>query len=194
MHADSADDLVLVQRVTTGDEAALETLYARYMEPLFAFIYHQLGGTRQEAEEVWQDTLLASLEALPGYRGQSQLFTWLCGIARHKIADFCRRSSRSGVFLARLSSQERAALIDAGPLPEEILLQKTVRAAVSEALGALPEEYRRVLVARYAEERGVDEIARSLGKTYKATESLLSRARAAFRESLVQVVEGTHDE
>jgi hypothetical protein len=58
------------------------------------------------------------------------------------------------------------------------------RACVAEALRTLPPDYRLALVSRYVDECSVAEVARLLGKNYKATESVLSRARAAFREAV----------
>lgn len=194
MDVDSSDDLSLLRRVAAGDPAALQTLYTRYGEPLFAFICHHLDGSRPDAEEVWQDTLLAAIRSLPEYRGRSRLFTWLCGIARHKIADHLRRRGRPVAAFSELPSQQLAALMDAGPLPEEILAQKDTRIRVIEALAALPEDYRAALVARYADQRSVDEVAELLGKGYKAAESLLSRARAAFRAAWSSADEDKHDE
>ncbi len=185
MSIDPNNDLTLARRVAAGDEAALEALYARYADPLFAFIYHRMGDSRSEAEEVWQETLLAAFQSLGAYRGQSRLFTWLCGIARHKLADHYRhRGRKPAESLAVALAQEWDLLVDTAPLPEELLAQRATRARVVEALGALPADYRAALVARYADEHSVDQVARLLGKTYKATESLLARARAAFRAAL----------
>ncbi len=192
--ADMADDLLLAQRVTSGDEKALHALYERYATPLFAFIYHQMDGARQEAEEVWQDTLMAALRSLPQYRGQGKLFTWLCGIARHKVADHNRRRRQAEQVLTAISPQELVELIDAGPLPEDLLLQQATRTVVVEALGTLPAEYQKALVARYIEDRDVNQVAQILSRTYKATESLLSRARLAFKEAIEQIGAEKRDE
>jgi len=189
---ESANDLVLASQVTEGDEASLATFYARYADPLFAFVYHQLDGPRAEAEDIWQETLLAALQALPTYHGQSRLFTWLCSIAQHKIADHFRQQGRratdvfSDVPEARLS-----ALVSDAPLPEEMVVRRATRVRVVQALAFLTDDYRRALIARYADERSVDEVARMLGRTYKAAESLLARARDAFREALVSLEEET---
>ncbi len=182
------EDLDLARRVAAGDQQALEALYARYAEPLFAFIFHLLDGERCDAEETWQETWLAALHGLRAYRGDSRLFTWLCAIARHKAADRRRRRGRA-IALSGLPAGELAALIDAGPLPEEVVAERATRARVVEALGVLPEDYREALVARYADDCPVDEVARRLGKPYKATESLLSRARAALRAALAALEE-----
>jgi RNA polymerase sigma-70 factor (ECF subfamily) len=187
-----AQDLVLSKRVVAGDEAALAVLYERYADLLYAFIYHRLGGSRADAEDVWQETLLAALHALPTYRGDCRLFTWLCGIARHKIADHFRRQSRAmtDVF-SDLSEVQLSALLSSAPLPEEVVMRQSTRVYVIEALAMLNDDCRTALVARYADERTVGEVARVLGKTYKATESLLSRARAAFRKALAALEEKT---
>jgi RNA polymerase sigma-70 factor (ECF subfamily) len=187
-----AEDLVLAKRVAAGDETALAVFYERYADLLYAFIYHRLGGSRPDAEDVWQDTLLAALHSLLTYRGECRLFTWLCGIALHKIADHFRRQGRAvtDVF-SDVSEVQLSALCSSAPLPEEVVMRQATRVRVVEALALLNEDYRTALVARYADERGVGEVAQMLGRTYKATESLLSRARAAFREALAVSEEET---
>ncbi|MBN2007045.1 MAG: sigma-70 family RNA polymerase sigma factor [Anaerolineae bacterium] len=185
-----SDDITLAHKVADGDESALAAFYARYAEVLFVFIYQHLPDARPDAEEIWQDTLLAALRSLPGYRGDAALFTWLCGIARHKLNDYFRRHTHdTNVVFSDLPEGWPERLSASGPLPEEILANRTVRIQVVEALGVLPEEYRTALVARYADERPVDEVARLLGRTYKATESLLSRARATLRNALTPTKE-----
>ena len=169
-------------------------LYARYADPLFAFVYHHLDGSRPDAEEVWQDTWVAALGSLQTYGGRSRLFTWLCGIARRKIADRLRRRGLQRAAFSAASPEQLAALMDAGPLPDEILAQAGTRVRVVEALASLPEDYRLALVARYADQRSVGEVAKSLDRTYKATESLLARARKAFRAAFLHGDEEQHDE
>jgi RNA polymerase sigma-70 factor (ECF subfamily) len=186
----STEDLGLAKRVATGDETALAIFYRRYADLLYAFIYHLLGGSRSDAEDVWQDTLLAALHSLPSYRGECRLPTWLCGIARHKIADHFRRQGRAATdVFSDVSEVRLSALLSSAPLPEEVVMRQATRVRVVEALALLNEDYRTALVARYTDERAVGEVAQMLGRTYKATESLLSRARAAFRVRLAALEE-----
>ena len=118
MDPERAEELALAKRVTGGDDSAVSVLYERHAEPLFAFICHHLDGARQEAEEVWQDTLVAAIRALPGYRGQSRFFSWLCSIARHKLADHWRRRGRGAQNHVLLAPEDLARLLDEGPLPD----------------------------------------------------------------------------
>lgn len=180
--ASFAEDFALARQVTDGDQAALTTLYTRYADTLFAFIYHRLPDTpRPDVEEIWQETWLAAIRSIHTYRGQSQLSTWLCGLARHKIADYCRKRGRQAQIFSDTPLENIGGLVESGPFPEAILARREVRARVAQVLMALPDEYRLALVARYVDDCGVAEIARRLGKPYKAAESLLSRAKMAFR-------------
>ena len=80
------DDLTLARRTAAGDQSALALLYERYADPLFAFICHYLGGSRADAEEIWQDTLLAAIQSMETYRKQSRVFKLGFGHCPHKIA------------------------------------------------------------------------------------------------------------
>jgi DNA-directed RNA polymerase specialized sigma24 family protein len=91
MDIELEEDRDLVRRIAAGEQAALAAFYECYADPLFAFIYHHLDRCRADAEDVWQKTLLAAIRPASSYGGRSRLFTWLCAIARHKIADHLRR-------------------------------------------------------------------------------------------------------
>jgi len=178
--AERARDLKLARRIIGGDERALELVYSRYADLLFAFICHRMDGARTDAEDVWQETL-------PAFNGGSRLFTWMCGIARHKIADHYRRSDPAESCRVETIPDHLAESICLAPLPEQMLIQNATRAVVIETLASLPETFRLALIARYADGRSTAEVAAMLRRTYKATESLLSRARSAFRDTFTQL-------
>ena len=183
------DDLNLATRVVKGDTGAFDDFYARYADLVFAFIYHLLDGARTDAEDIWQDTFIVAFRTLTGYRGKSRLSSWLCGIARHKVADFYRRKGRTRGVVSPLSSEQLLEMMDGAPLPDEMLQQGITRALIVEALAGLSMEYRDVLLSRYVEEQSVEEISRRIGRSYKATESLLSRGRAKLRDLLRNIPE-----
>jgi RNA polymerase sigma-70 factor, ECF subfamily len=187
MGSDYKDDLDLAARVAQGDASAFNHFYNRHADLVFAFVYHLLDGARADAEEIWQDTFVAALRALPDYRGQSQLSSWLCGIARRKVVDFYRRKGVIGRTTSSVPPEQLLDLMDSGPLPDRMLQQGATRARVVEALAALPVDGREALVARYVDGHSVEEIARKLGRSYKATESLLSRGRMTMRELLRRI-------
>ena len=184
MVSNHKDDVDLAVRVARGDADAFDDFYAHHANLVFAFIYHLLNGAREDAEEIWQDTLLAAVRALPGYRGQSRLSSWLCGIARRKVADFYRRQGGAAGPVSSVPPERLLDLMDSGPLPDAVLQESVARARMVEALAGLSPDYRDALVARYVDGQPVEGVARRLGRSYKATESLLSRGRAALRELL----------
>jgi RNA polymerase sigma-70 factor (ECF subfamily) len=162
----------LVAGLQQGESEAWSELCRTYGEPLFRYAYHHTGDAAA-ADDVRQETLLAAVEGMGSYRGEVPLFGWLCGIARHKVADELRRRGREHLPV----EAERCA---GGPRPDEVLERDETRAAVIEALWSLPADYRLALVARYLEGTGVETVAARLNRSYKAAESLLSRAREAL--------------
>ncbi|MBA4384475.1 MAG: hypothetical protein C0410_07040 [Anaerolinea sp.] len=191
MQNDSNEELILARRIATGNERAVEEFYDRYADSLYAFIYHHVN--KEDAEEIWQDCLLVSIRGIAGFNGKSKIYTWLCAIAHHKIADFFRRNNQSTEAIFS-PLEETENLFDKSSLPEDLLQKKAVRIKVVNTLQLLPEEYRLALTARYADEIGVEEIAHQLGRSYKATESILSRARSAFKVAFTNDQGVTNDE
>jgi RNA polymerase sigma-70 factor (ECF subfamily) len=171
------DDVALAGAVASGDATSLRTLFDSYADLLFAFLRHRMEGTRADVEDAWQETLAAAVRGIASYRGESSLFTWMCGIARRKAADAARRAGRGSfeVDAAGVPS------IGEDPFDEIVAERADVKARVIEVLGGLSADQRTALVDRCVHRRKVPVIARRLGRSYKATESLLSRAREAFR-------------
>jgi len=181
-------DPQLIAGLRRGDPGAWADLCNRFGDALYRYAFHLTGGEASWAEDVRQETLLASAEAIRSYRGEAPLFGWLCAIARRKAADELRRRGR---MMEPLPDGADASTIwdrmEREPLPEDRIEQAELRAEVVRALWNLPPEYHRLLVARYAEGMDVDALARRFGRSYKAMESLLSRARAALRNQLKEV-------
>jgi RNA polymerase sigma-70 factor (ECF subfamily) len=163
-----------------GDQGAFNEFYQRYVPRLFQFISYSANSTKDDAEDILQETLLASVRALPRFKGDSGLYTWLCAIARHKVSDHIQH-------LRKVRSQVDSDVDVLDNLHEVILSpEQTVihREAVLQALRSLPAEYRLVLVGKYHEGFSVRDLSQIMGRSEKAVESLLTRAREAFRAQL----------
>jgi RNA polymerase sigma-70 factor (ECF subfamily) len=176
----------LVRHLRRGDPESWRRLCVDYGAPLFRYCYCWTGGSREAAEEVRQETLIAATAAISRYRGEVPLFAWLCGIARHKAADHLRRQPELHAQLD-FPDLEKGTLASAAGSPEAAVMRLETRAAILETLWDLPADYRTALVWRYVDGEGVDAIAKKLGRTYKGAESLLSRARAAFARKFRKV-------
>ena len=99
------EDQILINKILTGDKKALLAFQKSYSGKLFNFIKHKINS-EEDAEEILQDTLLASLEAMRDYTGQSSLYTYIYGIAKHKVIDFYRKRKLKQVVFSRLPQVE----------------------------------------------------------------------------------------
>ena len=181
MQRTSDDDRDLMRALRRGDAAALATFCTAYLDQVYGFIYHRLAGDRQTAEDIVQETFLAALEALERYDGRASLSTWLCGIARHKLADHWRRRQR--LEQARLALERQP---DLTVEPTERLERDELRQRVLATLRVLPAHYQQVLTLKYLDRLSGHRLAVYLGLSEDAAESLLARARSAFRQGFQQ--------
>jgi len=187
----NCDDRELVARMTAGSEEAFGDFFDRYFPALFRFAFSRLGE-EDAAEEAAQAALVRALTRLRTYRGEAALFTWLCTFCRHEIAAIVEKRRRAGTAVALVEDapEVRAALevlagADAGP--EDALRKKETARLVQATLDALPPRYGDALEWKYVQGLSVRELAERLAVGPKAAESLLTRAREAFREGFSTV-------
>lgn len=179
-------DRRLVQRMRAGDEDACREFFDTHFTKLFRFALVRLDGESRDAEEVAQATLCKALSKLQTYRGEAALFTWLCTLCRHEISALYESRSRRPRVESEESPEIRLALeglAETADGPERALLREELAGEVQSVLERLPPHYADVLRWKYIEGLPVQEIADRAGTGVKATESILTRARAAFRET-----------
>ena len=179
LDAGSKSDPELVRLVQQGSEAALEALYQRYLRSVWRYVYAQLRGDQQAAEDVVSETFLAAIRGLRKLDPDGgSVHAWLMGIARHKLADHWRRARR-------LREDPHADTEDMGPSeavdPQEALESAESNARVTKAMTGLPDEQRLALEWKYLDGLTVRQMADRIGRTDKAVEALLYRARRSFR-------------
>jgi RNA polymerase sigma-70 factor (ECF subfamily) len=185
-------DVALARRVLAGDEAAFEEFFDCYFPRLYRFALPRVAGNEDATEEIVQRVLVRAIDRLHTYRGEAALLTWLCTLCRREIgAWYQREGRRREVSLLddrpeiRLALETLAAGDDGDP--DVILRRQELSGLVQQTLDHLPGRYGDALEWRYILELSVDEIADRLGVGYKAAESLLTRARAAFRDGFTFV-------
>lgn len=187
------NDVALARRLLAGDEAAFDEFFERYFPRLYRFALTRLGNNREDAaEEIVQRVLIRALDRLRSYRGEAALLTWLCTLCRREIATWCEREGkRHEVPLLDDQPEIRAALDTLAASesvdPEVTLVRRELAELVRLTLDHLPGRYGDVLEWKYVQELSVREIADRLGIGDKAAESLLTRARAAFRNGFALV-------
>lgn len=179
-HGQPVTDADLIRAVQAGNERALETLYERYLPSVWRYAFAHLAGHASAAEDIVSETFLAAVGQISRLRPEGgSVGGWLIGIARHKIGDLRRRRGRvkTGV------PAEPRAQDDETSDPSASLETAETRAQVAAIMDALPDDQRLALEWKYLDDLPVREIAHRMGRTEKAAETLLYRARNAFRET-----------
>ncbi|MCB0107691.1 MAG: RNA polymerase sigma factor [Caldilineaceae bacterium] len=155
-------------RLQSGDPEAWEQLMDEWSTKLYNYMLYNTR-TEEDAKDVLSDTLLGVVQSIKNFDGNANLSTFIYSIAYRKVADYWRRSKQTVELPVWLST--------AGPSSLSIELQ--------EALAELPEQAQHALLLRYYAGLSVAEIAEVLGRSYKATESLLSRVRQQFHHAFI---------
>jgi RNA polymerase sigma-70 factor (ECF subfamily) len=154
-------------------------LYDRTVTDVYSYIASRVGD-RALADDLTQDVFEAA--ARRAATGAVVEVAWLIGVARHKLVDHWRAQARASrtLVLAHAAEQNRR-------VEDSVAIDPAVAAVV---LSSLNPTYRAALVLRHVDRLGVAAVAEHLGRTVKATEQILSRARAAFRDTY----QGSSDE
>lgn len=174
-------DRKLIKRINKGDQNAFKELYFKYSDLLFAYISHRVDNNKEVTTDIWQETWTIAVEKIIDFQYKSNVFTWLCAIAKNKIADHYRLTEKQRKF------NDEIKIIKDIDNEEIELVDDRTQADVIMVLANLTDEYRYLLMAKYLENNSIEEISLVIGKSYKATESMLSRARNAFREEFKQI-------
>lgn len=176
----SREDLDLVRAVLRRDRKATARLVELHADAVYGYVLHRLLPRADLVEDLVQEVFLAVWSNLPAYRGESSLRSWLLGIARHKVEDFYRSRLRQP---DSLSDEDQGLPPDPphDPHLDEFLDRERVQKKTHRILESLPESYSLVLLWRYWEQRSARDIAARTGRSEKAVERLLARARDQFK-------------
>lgn len=175
-------DAELVARSARGDDEAFGVLVSRHQASVFRLARAMTHG-REAAEDILQQAFLAAWRALPGFRGDASIRTWLFTIVRHAAFHREARLAREPIDdtpVDDLGLQAGWGQTD----PERLAIQSESRARVSAALASLDPDDREVLTLRELEGLSGDETAALLGVSLGAVKSRLHRARLRLAAAL----------
>lgn len=168
------EDNQLLLKLRTGDERAVAEWYQSYELRLKRYIMRRIDET-QDAEELLQEVFINCLRNLAYFKGKSSLYTWMCSIANHEIADFFRKRYAKKFIhtlpLADYFFSEEVKIENAHALAERM----------EAAFSKIGQATKELLLLKYVDRKTVSDIAIKHGKTKKAIESDLFRARQAFK-------------
>jgi RNA polymerase sigma-70 factor (ECF subfamily) len=180
-------DRLLASDVASGDARAFDAFFKEYFPRLFRFALGRVDNDPALAEEVVQRTMCIVVRKMGTYRGEALLFTWLCQICRNEVAAVYRQ--RGEQYREHIPIDDHPAVQAAlesmfadDYRPESAQRQKEIAEFVRATLQHLPLRYARALEMKYVGGHSVLEIAQELEVSEKAAESLLTRARKAFKD------------
>ena len=176
MHSDRE----LAAAVLARDRKAAAEFVEMFADDIYSFVWNRLTPKVEPVDDLVQETFLAAWAALKGYTGEAPLRQWVLSIARHKVNDYYR-----GTFRWNLESLENEEF----PLPavetesiEALLLRAEQQERISATLAEIRPEYAVLLRWRYWDQQSARDMAAETGKTEKAVERMLARARQEFRD------------
>ncbi len=164
---------------------ALLDLYDAALPEVYGYVRRRVDS-EQSAEDITADVFLAAVAQLSkpsaGDRMEQPSVAWLIGIARHKVVDYWRRHEREQ---RRLDALTQAVAVGAttGAIPNVPDSDLVIEAHLAEwTLSRIAAPYRAALTLRYMDDLPVKQVAEHMERTPGATEALLTRAKAAFRQ------------
>ncbi len=178
-----------------GDSRSFDVFFNGYFPRIYRFALARLDNDHNLAEDTAQVVLCQAISKMSTYRGEAPLFSWLCTFCRHEISR--QRKARGYAqgsaqlteddpsVCAALESLLSATSDDPGVAAYKAELGRLVQVA----LDHLPALYADSLECKYVHGFSVREIAGRIGKSEKATESILTRARGAFRDCFESLID-----
>lgn len=185
----------LIERSRNGDADAFSRLIERYGDRIFRLAKHVCAGMPTEADDVYQETFLTAFKKLRGFRGDSELGTWLYRIASN-LCLMRRRRKKSEPFVPLLDRPQEHdetqahQFRDWTPTPDEAAGKKELVEKVSQALGKLPMDYRLVVTLRDIEGLSGEKTADILNLSLPAVKSRLHRGRMFLRDEFERAFAG----
>ena len=184
-------ELELIRRVLAGDHDAFYELLKPYERMIFT---SALGVLKNEAdaEEVAQEAVLKAFRALGRFRGESKFSTWIVQItvneARMRVRKYRPQLHESIDEPAELNDGDYVPkdFADWRDIPSAALEKKELRTALKQAVAALPEKYRQVIIFRDVNHMSTRDTANALGIQEANVKTRLLRARLMLRDALVQ--------
>lgn len=169
-------DEILIKQYKGGNGEAFDALYLRHLPNVYKRVRYVVP--ENDVEDVTQEVFIAVLRSLSTFRGEAQFGTWLRTLTNHKVAEFYRRRARKQEPLLAPLSEASGTLTGSTSkgMEERIFIQS--------ALQKLPENYREIILLRFAEDLQFNEIALLTDQNLEATKSLFRRAISALRSYL----------
>lgn len=190
-------DLVLVERVQSGDREAFGLLVEKYQRKLLRLVMRMVRDPA-EAEDVAQEAFVKAYRALPNFRGESAFYTWLYRIGVNTAKNWLMANGRRMPTVSEIVDEDGddidgSHLLRDDETPDRVLLSKQIGETVNAAMEALPDDLRTAIVLREIEGLSYEEIAQVMDCPIGTVRSRIFRAREAIAARLRPLVDAAPD-
>jgi len=178
----NSDDFSRIARFKDGDRSSFEEIVLRYQDKIYNLCRHMLGNAH-DAEDAAQDVFLKAFQALPKFRPEASLYTWLYRIAINTCIDYKKKPIFESLF-GDSGGDERLVHDRASdaPSPEKLYQSKQIDHALRDSLGKLSPKLRAIIILKEIEELSYEEIADTLDISMGTVKSRIARAREELQE------------
>ncbi|MDD4135601.1 MAG: sigma-70 family RNA polymerase sigma factor [Candidatus Shapirobacteria bacterium] len=160
----------------------MDNFYKKYYLGVKKFVGQKVDD-EGIVEELTNDIMMAAMTCRSNFNGNCNEFSWICGIAKHKIIDYYRKKKLKTILFS--ISNEFEEIADKALTPERDVLKNELKEEIKKTLAELGKGYKDILRLKYIEGMKISEISKNLELTSKAVESKLIRAKKKFREAWV---------
>jgi RNA polymerase sigma-70 factor (ECF subfamily) len=179
----------LVEDILRGDCGSFEILLRPYRQGLLSMAY-RMSGDWEEAKEICQEAVIKVFKHLHKFKKGKSFKSWLYSIAVNSAHDFLRRKKK----YQGLIESQKSLMLDTGPDPEKLLMDKEVKAKIEFCLQRLSPKEKAVFLLRDGEGFSVKEASEVLGCSSMSVRTHLSRARQKIRERFEKIYPAAESE
>lgn len=189
--SEHSEDKQLVKRMLKGEQAAFDEFFTRYHPRIYRFCKNR--APENDVDDIVIKAMRQGMRRAETYRGESSLLAWLYQVARSELSAYYKQNGRQKNTLFIEDNAVAMDHIDSLSVDEQLTPEGTLNrqrhvALIHTMLDQLPGDYGRVLEMKYVEGIAVDDIAERLSTTNIAIQSMLARARKAFKSTYTNVM------
>jgi RNA polymerase sigma-70 factor (ECF subfamily) len=181
------DDQSLVSKAQTGQRNAFRQLVEKHKERVYC-IALDLMGNRADAEDMSQEVFIKAYRALPRFRGDAQVSSWLYRITVNTCIDHRRKKWWQIRKARKTMTMRETPLLDTlpadNPGPEQTTDRQLIQAQIQMALNALSQRERDIFILRHDHDLALNDIAESLHISIGTVKSTLFNALRKLRKNL----------
>jgi len=180
---DIIEDKILIQRYLKGDEKSLEFLIARYLKPIYSFVYKNVGNT-SEAEDITQEVFIKIWKNIKKFDQNKNFKPWIFQIAKNTSIDFLRKKKSIPFSKFENEKGQNVLLENMADEPSNLVGNLSDKGVLAEASLGLNDKEQKIIKLRHTQGMSFKEIADVFEESINTVKSRYRRAIANMRKNI----------